>query len=84
MCSLLQESPLASGIIDSNWTLLRPSNASSVCIIFRDVLLSSKVEEDLDGEEILDLDFQADEIVTQADDFSWDQLVLDGNEDNVA
>jgi len=53
-------------------------------LIFHDVPLSSKVEEDLDGEEILDLDFWADEIVTQADDFSWDQLVLNGNEDNVA
>jgi len=48
------------------------------------VPLSLKVEEDLNGEEILDLDFRADEIVTHADDFSWDQLVLDGDEDNVA
>ena len=44
------------------------------------MLLSLKVEEDLDGEEILDLDFWADEIVTHTDDFSWDQLVLDGND----
>jgi hypothetical protein len=52
-------------------------------LIFRDVPLSSKVEEDLDGEDILDLDLRADEIVTQADDFSWDQLVLNSDEDNV-
>ena len=52
-------------------------------LIFRDVLLSSTVEKDLDGEEISDLDFRADEIVTQADDFSWDQLVLDGDEDDI-
>ena len=52
-------------------------------LIFRDMLLSSTVEKDLDGEEILDLDFRADEIVTQADDFSWDQLVLDGDEDDI-
>lgn len=34
-------------------------------LIFRDVLLSSTIENDLDGEEILDLDIHADEIVAQ-------------------
>ena len=52
-------------------------------LIFHDVLLSSTVEKDLDGEKILDLDFRAEEIVTQADHFSWDQLVLDGDEDDI-
>jgi len=33
--------------------------------------------------EILDLDVPADKIVTQADNFSWDQLVLDSDEGNV-
>jgi hypothetical protein len=43
------------------------------------------LEKDLDGEEILDSDVHADESVTQADDFSWDQLllrVLDGDEED--
>ncbi|KIJ89925.1 hypothetical protein K443DRAFT_15682 [Laccaria amethystina LaAM-08-1] len=53
-------------------------------LIFRDVLLSSKVEKELDEVEILDLDFRADEIVDQADNFSWDQLVLDSDDDNIA
>ena len=52
-------------------------------LIFRDVLFSSTVEKDLDGEEILDLDVRADEIVAQGDDFSWDQLVLDGDVDDI-
>ena len=52
-------------------------------LTFCDVLLSSKVEKELDEEEILDLDFRADGIVTQADNFSWDQLVLDGDDDNI-
>ena len=51
-------------------------------LIFRDVLLSSPVEKDLDGEEILDLDVHADEIVAQGDDFLWDEL-LDSNVDDV-
>ena len=36
------------------------------------MLLSSTIEKDLDGEEILDLDVRADEIVAQGDDFLWD------------
>ena len=47
------------------------------------MLLSSTIEKDLDGEEILDLDVHADEIVAQGDDFSWDQLVLDGDVDDI-
>ena len=46
------------------------------------MLLSSTVEKDLDGEEILDLDVRADEIVAQGDDFSWDEL-LDSDVDDV-
>ena len=52
-------------------------------LIFHDMLLSSTIEKDLDGEEILDLDVRADEIVAQGDDFSWDQLVLDGDVDDI-
>jgi len=47
------------------------------------VPLSLKVKNELDKEEIWDLDVHADKIVTQADNFSWDQLVLDSDEGNV-
>jgi hypothetical protein len=45
-------------------------------------VLVSLLEKNLDGEEILDLDVHADEIVTQGDNFFWDQLLLDGDEED--
>jgi hypothetical protein len=52
-------------------------------LLSHDVFLSSKVEKELDEVEILNLDFHADEIVNQTDNFFWDQLVLDSDDDNI-
>ncbi|EDR00795.1 uncharacterized protein LACBIDRAFT_333840 [Laccaria bicolor S238N-H82] len=64
-----------SGTYGQTWTLIARD--------YLPIMASSISKKDLNGEEILDLDFQADEIVAQADDFSWDQLVLDVDEDDI-
>ncbi|KIK05652.1 hypothetical protein K443DRAFT_120428 [Laccaria amethystina LaAM-08-1] len=68
---------LSGGTYGQTWT--------SIARDFLPIMASSVSKKDLNGEEILDSDVHADEIVTQADDFSWDQLllrVLDGDEED--
>ena len=43
-------------------------------LLFREVQVSSEIEE-LDSEEVIDMDMDLDEVLQEADGFSWDSIV---------
>ena len=49
-------------------------------LIFQEVLRSSTIEKELDGDEIVDVDMDSGEAFGQGESFSWDELLAD-NED---
>jgi hypothetical protein len=50
-------------------------------LLFREVLVSSKVESELDEQDIIDIDLDSSEVLEEADMFSWDKLIIDEDED---
>jgi len=46
-------------------------------LLFREVLVSSKIESELDAENIIDVDMDSGEALEEADEFSWDKFVAD-------
>jgi hypothetical protein len=50
-------------------------------LLFREVQVSSEIEEELDGEEVIDMDMDSDEVLEEADGFSWDSIVADDDDD---
>jgi hypothetical protein len=50
-------------------------------LLFREVQVSSEIEKELDGEEVIDVDMDSDEVLQEADGFSWDSIIVDDDED---
>ena len=46
-------------------------------LIYREVVVATELEEELDNEDIVDSDKNYMETVNEADEFSWDQLLED-------
>ena len=44
-------------------------------LLFREVQVSSEIEKELDSEEVIDMDMDLDEVLQEADGFSWDSIV---------
>ena len=51
-------------------------------LIFQEVLRSSVIEKELDGEEIVDVDIDSGEAFGQGESFSWDELLADDGDDD--
>ena len=50
---------------------------------WREVLRSSAIEKELDGEEIVDVDIDSGEAFGQGELFSWDKLLADDGDDEM-
>lgn len=50
-------------------------------LIFREVLRSSAIEKELDGEEIVDVNIDSGEAFGQGEPFLWDELLADDGDD---
>jgi len=50
-------------------------------LIFRDVVSSSVIEKELDSEDILDVDMDSTEAFGKGEEFSWDEIVADDEDD---
>ena len=46
-------------------------------LLFREVLVSSKIESELDKQDIIDVDLDSGEVFKEVDVFSWDKLIID-------
>ena len=42
----------------------------------------SKIESELDGEDIIDVYIDSDEVLEEGDEFSWDKVVADDGDDD--
>jgi len=51
-------------------------------LIFWEVLHSSAIEKELDGEEIVDVDIDSGEAFGQGESFSWDELLADDGDND--
>ena len=51
-------------------------------LLFWEVLVLSKIESELDGEDIIDVDMDSGEVLEEADEFSWDKVVADDGDNN--
>ncbi len=52
-------------------------------LIYREVVVATELEEELDNEDIVDSDKNYMETVNEADDFSWDKVLEDDADDGV-
>jgi len=50
-------------------------------LLFREVQVSAEIEKELDGQEVIDMDMDADEVLQEADGFSWDSIIVDDDDD---
>jgi hAT family C-terminal dimerisation region len=50
-------------------------------LLFQEVQVSSEIEKELDGEEVIDVDMDSDEVLQEADGFSWDSIIVDNDDD---
>lgn len=46
-------------------------------LLFREVQVSSEIENELDSAEIIDMDMDSDEVLQEANSFSWDSIIVD-------
>jgi len=53
----------------------------NVDLLFPEVLVSSKISSELDAEDIVDVDMDSGEVLEEADEFSWDKVVVDDGDD---
>ena len=51
-------------------------------LLFREVQVSSEIEKELDGDEVIDVDMDADEVLQEADGFSWDNIIVDDDDED--
>ena len=51
-------------------------------LIFQEVLHSSTIEKELDGNKIVDVDMDSGEAFGQGESFSWDELLADNDNDD--
>ena len=51
-------------------------------LIFQEVLHSSTIEKELDGDEIVDVDMDSGEAFGQGESFLWDKLLADDDNDD--
>ena len=51
-------------------------------LIFWEVLCSSTIEKELDGDEIVDVDMDSGEAFGQGESFSWDELLADDEDED--
>ena len=49
-------------------------------LLFREVQVSSEIEKELDSEEVIDIDMDSDEVLQEADGFSWDSIIADNDD----
>ena len=42
--------------------------------------MSSEIEKELDSEEVIDIDMDLDEVLQEADGFSWDSIIADDDD----
>jgi hypothetical protein len=50
-------------------------------LLFREVQVSSDIEKELNSKEVIDVDIDSDEVLQEADGFSWDSIIVDNDED---
>ena len=50
-------------------------------LLFWEVLVSSKIESELDKQNIIDIDLDSTEVLKEVDVFYWDKLIIDEDED---
>ena len=51
-------------------------------LLFREVKVSSDIEKELDSVEVIDMDMDSDEVLLEADGFSWDSIIVDDDDDD--
>ena len=51
-------------------------------LLFQEVLVSLKIESELNGEDVIDVDMDSGEVLEEADEFSWDKVVADDGDDD--
>ncbi|KAF8954126.1 hypothetical protein BDZ97DRAFT_1677628, partial [Flammula alnicola] len=52
-------------------------------LIFREVLVSSDIESWLEMDEVIDIDVDSHKILECAEEFSWDQLIGDEDDEDI-
>ena len=50
-------------------------------LLFREVQVASDIEKELDAAEVVDVEMGLDEVLEEADRFSWDSMIVDDDDE---
>ena len=50
-------------------------------LLFREVQVASDIEKELDAAEVVDVEMGSDEVLEEADRFSWDSMIVDDDDE---